>query len=91
MRWLLILVALVSCRAEDAAYPRRMEPIPDRVAAAVRITGTTECERTPPSPGGVLDIELLETYVKEMSARLEICADKVATLNERIKRARRQR
>lgn len=90
MRWLLLLLALVSCRAEEAAYPKRMAPIPDRVAAAVKITGTSECERTPEAPAGVLDLPLLEAYVKEMSARLEICADKVARLNRDIRRYRRK-
>jgi hypothetical protein len=90
MKWLLILLALVACRSEDAAYPRQMAPIPDKVVQAARITGTTGCERTPGPPDGLIDQAVLEAYIAELSARLEICADKVDRLNDRIKRSRRK-
>lgn len=89
MKWLIILLALGACRTETALAPR-MDPIPDRVASAAKITGTTECERTPPAPDGLIDQVVLEAYIAQLSARLEICADKVDKLNERIHRSRRK-
>ncbi len=89
MRWLLILLVLVSCRSEQLAYPSRPAAVPVR-PALVRISTVAECERTPAPPDGVIDAKVLEAYIQDLSARLEACADKLDKLNERIRRSRRK-
>lgn len=86
MRWVLLVLALAACKPE--LRPPLPEPTP-AIVQARRVTGTSDCERTPEPPAGVIDVPALEAYIKLMSARLEICADKVDTLNERIRRSRR--
>lgn len=85
MRWLLLALALAACKPE---LPIPAQPT-QVVVEARRVTGTSDCERTPEPPAGVIDVPALEAYIKLMSARLEVCADKVDTLNERIRRSRR--
>ena len=90
MRWLLILLALASCRGEQLAYPgaRQIASAPEK--PAVRLVTVPECERTPSPPDGVIDAKVLEAYIQVLSTRLEVCADKVDKLNERIRRSRRK-
>jgi hypothetical protein len=49
------------------------------------------CQRTPAAPDGLIDQAVLEEYIAELSKRLEACADKVDTQNNRIERARRRK
>lgn len=89
MRWWF----LIACTPLLAACPGSPEPGNDGpiLMSMPWVSTVRACQRTPAAPDGLIDQAVLEEYISELSRRLEACADKLDTQNNRIERARRRK